>query len=153
MAAARRGAFHTTARLVIAAAAAAASLAAAQNEQPAKPAENRPKLTLRARPEVSITPARVVFTAELVGGANDFEDYYCPTVEWEWGDDTRSESTLDCQPYEAGKSEIRRRFTVEHTFKRSGIYKVFFRLKRRDKAVATATTNITVRPGARDFGQ
>ena len=126
--------------------------AAAQNDQPPQPPENRrPKLALRGRPEVAITPARVVFTAELTGGADDFEEYYCPTVEWDWGDDTRSESTVDCQPYEEGKSQIRRRFTVEHTFKRAGVYRVFFRLKRRDRAVATATTNITVRPGARDF--
>jgi hypothetical protein len=113
----------------------------------------RPRLQLRARPEVGITPARVVFTAELIGGANDFEEYYCPTVEWDWGDDTRSESTLDCQPYEAGKSEIRRRFTIERTFKLSGVYKVFIRLKRRDREVAAATTTVTMRPGARDFGE
>lgn len=126
---------------------------AAQQEGATKATgEPRPRLTLRVRPEVGITPARLVFTAELLGGADDFQDYYCPTVEWEWGDDTRSESTLDCEPFEAGKSTIRRRFTIEHTFKRSGVYKVFFRLKRRDKAVATATINVTVRPGARDFG-
>jgi hypothetical protein len=130
----------------------AAQPAAAQNDQPSQPSENRrPKLVLRGRPEVAITPARVVFTAELTGGADDFEEYYCPTVEWDWGDDTRSESTVDCQPYEEGKSQIRRRFTVEHTFKRAGVYRVFFRLKRRDRAVGTATTNITVRPGARDY--
>ena len=116
-----------------------------------KAGERKPRLTLRAQPPVAITPARVVFTAELTGGANDFEDYYCPTIVWEWGDDTTSESTVDCDPYEAGKSEIRRRFTVEHTFKRSGAYKVFFRMKRRDRAVAAATVTVQVRPGARDF--
>ena len=69
-----------------------------------------------------------------MGGADDFEEYYCPTVEWEWGDGTQSESTTDCEPYEAGKSEIKRRFIVEHVF-RAGHYQVSFRLKRRDKAV------------------
>ena len=114
-----------------------------------KPAgEGRPRLNLRAQPPVGIAPARIVFTAELTGGANDFEEYYCPTVVWEWGDDTTSESTLDCQPYEAGKSEIRRRFTVEHTFRRSGGYKVMFRLKRRDKLVATAAATVQIQPGA-----
>ena len=110
--------------------------------------DRRPKLALRAQPAVAITPARVVFIAELTGGANDFEDYYCPTVEWDWGDDTRSESTLDCQPFEPGKSEIRRRFSVSHIFKRAGTYRVYFRLKQRDKAVANATTTIQVRAGA-----
>lgn len=110
--------------------------------------QNRPRLTLRAQPPVGIAPARIVFTAELVGGPNDFEEFYCPTVIWEWGDDTQSESTLDCEPYEAGKSEIRRRFTVEHQFKRSGGYKVFFRLKKRDKPVAAASVNVQLQPGA-----
>jgi hypothetical protein len=100
---------------------------------------------------VAIAPARVVLTAELVGGADDFEEYYCPGVQWEWGDDTRSESTSDCAPYQAGKSEIRRRFTVEHVFRRGGSYKVFFRLKRKDKVLGSATTSITVRPGGSEF--
>src|SRR4051812_39722141 len=74
----------------------------------------RPKMTLRAQPSVGIAPVRVVLTGELQGGADDFEEYYCPTVEWAWGDDTSSESTLDCEPYETGKSQIKRRFTIEH---------------------------------------
>src|SRR6185436_3590792 len=69
----------------------------------------RPKITLRATPTISMAPSRVVLTAELVGGANDYEDFYCPTVQWDWGDGTQSESTIDCEPYEAGKSEIKRR--------------------------------------------
>ena len=108
--------------------------------------ETRPKLTLKAQPMMAIAPARVVFTAELNGGANDLQEYYCPTIEWEWGDDTRSEATSDCEPYEAGKSEIKRRFTVEHVF-RAGKYRVQLRLKRRDKTVASAGVNIEVRPG------
>jgi hypothetical protein len=110
----------------------------------------RPKVTLKAQPLVSMSPARVVLTAELQGGADDYEEFYCPSIEWDWGDGTHSGSTLDCEPYEAGKSEIRRRFTVEHVF-RAGAYKVMFRLKRRDKTVGAATVNIQVRPGLRDL--
>jgi hypothetical protein len=106
----------------------------------------RPKLTLKAQPVIAMSPARVVLTAELTGGPNDFEEFYCPTVEWDWGDGTHSESTADCEPYEAGRSEIKRRFTVEHVF-RAGMYKVMFKLKRRDKALTAATVNIQVRPG------
>ena len=54
---------------------------------------------------------------------DDFEEYYCPTIDWEWGDDTTSESTADCEPYEAGKSEIKRRFTVEHVFRHGGNFR------------------------------
>ena len=122
--------------------------ASAQQKPEGREQDRRPRLTLRAQPPVGIAPARIVFTAELVGGANDFEEFYCPTVIWEWGDDTQSESTLDCEPYEPGKSEIRRRFTVEHQFRRSGGYKVFFRLKKRDKPVGAASVNVQVQPGA-----
>jgi hypothetical protein len=111
----------------------------------------RPKLSLKAQPVISMSPSRVVLTAELIGGANDFEEFYCPTVEWDWGDGTQSEASSDCEPYEAGKSEIKRRYTVSHVF-RAGMFKVSLRLKRRDKAISSATVSIQVRPGIRDNG-
>ena len=77
----------------------------------------KPSISLRANPPVGFSPLRVVVTAELKGGANDYEDFYCASVEWDWGDDTKSESKADCDPYEAGKSEIKRRFVAEHTFR------------------------------------
>jgi hypothetical protein len=112
----------------------------------------RPEIKLKAQPVIAMAPARVVLTAELVGGANDYEEFYCPTVEWDWGDGTQSESTNDCAPYEAGKTQIKRRFTVEHIF-RAGAYRVMFKLKRREKALAAAAVSIQVRPGLRDIGQ
>jgi len=115
-----------------------------------KEQDKRPKVTLAARPQVSVSPSRVVLNAELHGGANDFEDYYCPTVEWDWGDGTTSEAGNDCEPYERGKSEIKRRFTVEHIF-RAGAYRITFRLKKRQKVLTAATTTIEVRPGVRDL--
>jgi hypothetical protein len=112
----------------------------------AKDDDKRPRLSLKASPNVSISPSRVVLTAELSGGANDYEELYCATVDWDWGDGTESESTSDCQPYEAGKSEIKRRFTVQHVF-RAGAHKVAFRLKRNDKTVAAAVVTVQVQPG------
>jgi len=114
--------------------------------------DRRPKLTLKAQPVVSISPSKVTLRAELTGGANDYEEFYCPTVEWDWGDGTQSESTSDCEPYEAGKSEIKRRFTVEHVF-RAGSHQIAFRLKRRDKAIVMATTTIQVQSGGGEFGR
>jgi hypothetical protein len=114
--------------------------------------DKRPKVTLKAQPVVSISPSKVTLRAELTGGANDYEEFYCPTIEWDWGDGTQSESTSDCEPYEAGKSEIKRRFTVEHVF-RAGSHQIAFRLKRRDKAIAMATTTIQVQSSGGDFGR
>ena len=125
-------------------------LASQKSDKDGKESENkRPKVTLRAQPTVGVAPVRVVFTAELTGGADDFEDFYCPSVEWAWGDDTSSEATLDCDPYEAGKSQIKRRFTVEHTFRRDGMYKVYFHMKRKDRFLGSAAIVVQVQPGAR----
>ena len=57
------------------------ALASAQPKPEGREPDRRPRVTLRAQPAVGIAPARVVFTAELVGGANDFEEFYCPTVD------------------------------------------------------------------------
>ena len=119
---------------------------AASAQQPSP--QQRPSVRLRAQPSVAVAPARVVLTAELQGGADDFEEYYCPLVEWEWGDDTISQSSNDCEPFEAGKSQIRRRFTVEHTYRREGSYKVYFHLKRKDRVLGSATATVQIQPGA-----
>ena len=112
-----------------------------------KPKPKRPKLSMRSSPAMAFTPATITVTAELKDGDNDFEEYYCASVEWDWADGTRSESSDDCEPYEAGKSEIRRRYTIQHKYNIEGTYDVQFKLKQRDKIVASSRTKITVRPG------
>lgn len=122
---------------------------------PARASESKPKkpsLSLRANPNIGFAPLRVVFTAELRGGPNDYEEYYCPAIEWEWGDDTESQDSPDCDPYVAGKSEIRRRYTAEHKYLYGGEYTVQFRLKRGDKVLSSASTILRIRPGLRDIG-
>ncbi len=124
------------------------SVAALQNDKAKDDDARRPKIRLRAQPQVSMAPARITLTAELQGGADDFEEYYCAGVEWEWGDDTSSESTADCEPYEAGKSALKRRYTVQHQFRRPGTYKVYFHLKNKDRILGSGTSTVQVQPGA-----
>lgn len=112
----------------------------------------KPSLSLKATPAISFAPARIVVVADVKGGSNDFEDFYCPSVEWEWGDDTTSTANSDCEPYAAGKSEIRRRYTVEHRFKNPGAYKIILRLKKGDKVVASANVQVQVRAGLGQYG-
>jgi hypothetical protein len=133
----------------------ASVVAAGPQDKPAKDKESgdkekRPKLSLTARPPIAMSPARVSLTAELAGGPDDLEEFYCPTIEWDWGDGTSSETSSDCDPYEPGKSTFRRRFTVEHTF-RAGYHRVSLRLKKRDKQISSATVVVDVRPGIRDL--
>jgi hypothetical protein len=148
----RRYGWAAAASLLLSSARAApiAAQKAAKTQNQKEPADSkRPEVRLKAQPVIAMAPARVVLTAEIVGGPNDFEEFYCPTIQWEWGDGTQSESASDCAPYEPGKSAIKRRYTVEHTF-RAGAYRVMFHLKRRDKAVGNASVNIQIRPGLRD---
>jgi hypothetical protein len=112
--------------------------------------DRKPSLSLKANPPVGFSPLRVRLVVDLKNGANDYQDYYCPAVQWDWGDGTVSENSEDCDPYQAGKSEIRRRYSVEHVFRQAGTYQVFFRLKQRDRVIAAISANVEVRPGVRD---
>jgi hypothetical protein len=119
----------------------------------AAPADKtKPSITVKASPTVAFSPARVVVTADIKGGPNDSEEFYCPSVEWDWGDGTISDQTADCEPYEAGKSEIRRHFTADKIFNSSGDFRVEFRIKRKDKTIAVGSTMVKIRPGAGEIG-
>lgn len=107
----------------------------------------KPSLSLKATPAIAFAPARIVIVAEVKGGANDFEDLYCPSVDWDWGDDTNSVADSDCEPYQPGKSEIKRRYTIEHRYRNAGSYKIMLKLKKGDRVVASANTQIQVRSG------
>ena len=110
-----------------------------------------PSLNLKANPSISFSPARIVVTAELRGGAETDEEIYCPSLEWEWGDGTISEAKEDCEPFEAGTSTIKRRWTNTHTYTVAGNYRLVLRLKRGSKSVLGGNTNIQVKPGVRDM--
>ena len=107
----------------------------------------KPELRLRASPRVGFAPAEILFIGELRGGSDDHEPLYCATMEWEWDDGTRSERTPDCDPFEPGTTEIRRRFSQRHVFQDGGKYEVRLSLKRRDDVVSSVRTTIEIRGG------
>ena len=114
----------------------------------------KPSLSLKATPPVGFTPLRVVVAVDVKDGDDDYADFYCAGVEWDWGDGTISENSSDCDPYEPGKSTIRRRFTADHIYRQQGQFKVVFKLKQKTKQVAAVSTNVQVRGGVGDgFGR
>lgn len=116
--------------------------------------KNKPSLLMRATPVNGFAPLKVSVIVSIQGGANDFQDFYCPSIEWDWDDGTKSEEKIDCDPYEAGKSEIRRNYRAEHRYEVGGVdYRVQFRLKQKKKTVASSSTTIRIQPGIRDGGQ
>lgn len=111
----------------------------------------KPSLSLRVTPPVGFAPLKTRLVVEVRGGADDYEDFYCPTIEWDWGDGTVSANAEDCDPYEAGKSMIKRRFAIDHTFQQPGSFRIAFRLKKRDRVVGMSSVNVQVRAGVSQF--
>ena len=140
--------FHSRPALLVLASllAAAGATYAADQKDTAK--HERPSLSLKLNPRTAMAPAAVTATVELKGGSNNFEEYYCATIEWDWDDGSRSETTPDCEPYDEATSEIRRRYTVQHNFRRGGFYRVSFRLKKKDKVLAVVTSTVQVSGGS-----
>jgi hypothetical protein len=119
----------------------------AQGDPKPKTEPKRPQISLKATPASGMVPIRVSGIAELKGGDDDFADYYCPTIEWNWDDGTVSESSNDCEPYEAGKSVIKRKYTVTHPYKQGGHYRITFKLKQKQKVVGGANTVVQLLGG------
>jgi hypothetical protein len=119
---------------------------------PAAPGDARarkPRLDLRLTPRVAFSPVSVVAIAELNGG-DELEEFYCPALEWEWGDGARSEQESDCAPFES-KEGFERRFFANHSYRAAGDYSVRVTLRRSQRAIAVVTNTVTVHPsyGAR----
>lgn len=115
--------------------------------------DKKPSLSLKATPPLGFSPLRVRVVVDVRGGTNDYADFYCAATEWDWGDGTISEMSGDCDPYEARKSSIRRRYSAEHIFRQAGGYKMVFRLKQKTKTVASANATIQVRAGSGEFSE
>jgi hypothetical protein len=120
---------------------------AQSDEKGEKKEAKRPSLSLKATPGTGMVPVRVTATAEFKGGDDDFQEYYCAAIEWNWGDGTVSQAANDCDPYESGVSQIRRRFTQSHTYKRPGAFRIVFRLKNRERVLTSQTTLVRLLGG------
>ena len=115
--------------------------------------DKKPSLSLKATPPVGFSPLKVRLVVDVKGGSDDYEEFYCPSIEWDWGDGTVSRNSEDCDPFQSGKSTIKRRYSIEHVFRQPDTFQVFFRLKQRDRVIAATSANVQVRPGVRDeFG-
>lgn len=123
----------------------AATAGAAENDS------KKPKsfaLELRVTPRFAFSPARVLFVAELKGG-DDSEELYCPQLEWDFDDGSKSIEEGDCAPYEAG-TKVERHYSIPHEYKRAGSYNVSLTMNKAGRVLRKQTLQFTVRPGAGD---
>jgi len=111
----------------------------------------RPALKLRGSPGTAFPPVEVFLTAELVKGDDRHPDFYCPEVEWDFADGSRSVHQEDCEPF-GPEAVVARRFTRRHAFAFPGEYVVTVTLRRSDRVVAQAATRILVQGGVGSSG-
>jgi len=61
-------------------------------------ASSNPTAKLVSNTKSGFAPLRILLRAKLEGG-DETEEFYCPAVEWEWPNGTRSTEESDCPPY------------------------------------------------------
>jgi hypothetical protein len=91
----------------------------------------------------------VLVTGQLVGG-DDLEEFYCPALEWEWGDGGRSAQEGDCPPFDSD-TKMARRFSARHAYREAGAYEIRLTLRRANRAVTAGS--ITIHVGDQDGEQ
>ena len=108
--------------------------------------DNRPRLALRASPRMAFPPVSVLLVAELKG-ADPGEEFYCPGLEWDWGDGTRSFEESDCPPFQAG-TRPETTFRARHVFRAPGEYDVTVTLVHAERKLAAATISVILHGAA-----
>ena len=86
-------------------------------------------------------PVNALLRVELLGG-DDVEEFYCPRVEWDFGDGSKAVRESDCEPWQPGTS-IERRFSMWHCY-RPGEHPITVSLWRANRKLVQATTSVTV---------
>lgn len=81
--------------------------------------------------------ANVTFRLTVSDGGS--EDYYCPTVVWEWEDGTRSIEQSDCAPFrEAAPADHSRTWRRTRPYQRPGSYRIRVHLCQAQRRIRTA---------------
>lgn len=106
----------------------------------------KPRLDVKATPRMAFPPVMVLVTGQLVGG-DDSEEFYCPALEWNWGDGGRSAQESDCAPFDTDM-KMARRFSARHAYREPGSYEIRLTLRRADRSIAAGT--VLVRVGDQD---
>jgi hypothetical protein len=109
----------------------------------------RPRATFMRRrmPNERTTPAVTVRISALLKDldkAEELEKYYCLDEVWDWDDDTESEYSPDCDPYEPG-TELKTQFGASHQYRTPGSFRIRLRLESNGKTVISGTTRAQIR--------
>jgi hypothetical protein len=115
----------------------------------------KPVVKLEALPRMAMlppapVPVRVRFRLLVKDGGD--QDYYCPRVEWEWEDGTRSSDEGECAPFEeAAAPDHTKRLVREREFWLPGTYTVTVRLFKADRFIHRAQTQFEMQGDITDI--
>ena len=112
---------------------------------PADKPKDKLTVSLRAAPRAAVAPARIVFNVELKGGG-DTEALHCLTLQWEWGDGTRSTSEGDCSPFQAGETKVQRLFTADHEYGQKSTPDAEVTVMKGERIVGRGSVSLTIGP-------
>ena len=116
-----------------------------------------PVLLASAGPKLDFRPLKKITALEMGQCSVDVtfklriedrgvEDYYCPRVEWEWEDGTKTSEESDCSPFDQASADHHRKvWTRARAFKKSGTYAVKVRLYKADRMIHILETTAEVR--------
>ena len=103
--------------------------------------------TLTASVIEGAAPLEVTFAGELVGGADDNQDFYCVESTFDFGDGVTQSAIPGCIEWQPGV-EVQRRYAASYIYEKPGTYQVVFQLGQaasepitilvRDQAAASA---------------
>jgi len=112
-------------------------------------AAGKPKVELKPTPQFALlgigsrASATVRFRLSVKDAGN--EDFYCPRVEWEWEDGTRSEEESDCPEFaSAAPADHDKSWTKSHAFWEPGSHVIRARLYKGDRLIRTIETKVEV---------
>jgi len=106
-----------------------------------------PEVELRPVRKIWILPAgacEVDVTFRLEVKDRGDERYYCPEVEWEWEDGSRSISESDCPPFDEADEDRRFVRRKTHGFQRAGHWTITVRLSKAGELIHAEEADVLV---------
>jgi hypothetical protein len=108
-----------------------------------------PKVELKPTPRVTMMPGgtrAAVVRFRLTVNDGGREDYYCPKVEWEWHDGTKSSEESDCPPFgEATPSDHDRIWSHSREYWEAGQHVVTVRLFKGERMIRKVEATVDIR--------
>lgn len=86
-----------------------------------------PQLEVIAEPVSGEVPLVVTFTAKLRGAESNDKRFYCPSIEWSFGDGTNEAIAATCVPY-TPDVQVQATYETTHRYEKPGTYTVTFML-------------------------